>query len=460
MSREVPLVPGQPFLGSLKELREDVLAAYLKAQSTVGDVVRFQAGPPGMRTEVYGAFSPEAVRQILAGQAPAFRKDNPTYTEIRETVGNGLLTSQDAEYAFQRRMVQPLFTPKRVGGYASVVHAEAMRTLDAWKTAPEATTDVGADTAEFALRVVGRVLFGTDTDTAADVIRRCFPVIGESVLRRGLSPVRVPRTWPTPANRRTEAARRELYAVCDAIIERRIAAGEREEREDMISLLLRARDEDGAALDADAVRDQILIFLLAGHETTATTLAYALHLLAAHPEVQAAARAEVDAVLGDRPAGAADLDALPLLGRIVKETTRLYPAVAIMGRRCVTDTEVDGHRIPAGADVYVTPWVTHRRPDLWERPEEFHPDHFLPEAEATRPRHAWFPFGAGPRACVGARFSTLEITVALATVLRHTALHAVAPAGAPLPPADLGMALRPAGPLRIRTTARTQEAAA
>ncbi len=458
MSREVPLVAGHALLGSLKELREDVLAAYLRAQRTAGDVVRFQAGPPGLRTEVYGVFSADAVQQVLGSQAANFRKDNPTYTEIRESLGNGLLTSQDDEYVFQRRMVQPLFTRRRVNGYADAVRAEAVRTADGWKSTPDGVVEASAEMAEFSLRAVTRILFGADIDTALDVVRRQFPVIGDSVLRRGVSPVRLPRTFPTPANRRTLAAQRELYDVCDRIIAQRAAAGE-SAGDDMISLLVQGRDEDGSGLTAEAVRDQILIFLLVGHETTATSLAFALHLLAGHPEAGARARAEVDTVLAGRPVTAEDMDALPYLNQVLKETMRLYPAAPIIGRRAVADADVAGFRIPAGADVYLAPWVTHRHPDYWERPETFDPERFTPDREAARPRYAWFPFGGGPRACIGQHFSMLEACVALATVLQRYDVEACDPLGHTAP-AELGMALRPAGPLRVRVTARRTEAAA
>ncbi|MFJ4341005.1 cytochrome P450 [Streptomyces sp. NPDC088915] len=459
--RQVPLVAGHPLLGSLKELQEDVLAAYLRARGSVGDVVRFQAGPPGMRTEVYGVFSAEGVQQVLASRSANFRKDNPTYTEIRESLGNGLLTSQDDEYVFQRRMVQPLFTRRRVNEYAAAVHAETIRSVSDWHTRPDGVVDVSATMTEFALRTVSRILFGADIEAAVDVVRRRFPVIGESVLRRGVSPVRLPRTWPTPANRRTLTAQRELYEICDRIIARRTAAGEAgtDEADDMISLLVRARDEDGSRLSADAVRDQILIFLLAGYETTATTIACALHLLAGDAGVRARVRAEVDGVLAGRTPGAADVEALPYLNRVLKETMRVYPSVAIMGRRAVADTEVDGFRIPAGADVYLAPWVTHRHPAYWTRPDDFDPEHFTPEAEAARPRYAWFPFGGGPRACIGQHFSMLEAGIALAAVLQRFDLEAHDPPGRRAP-VDLGMALRPAGPLLVRVRPRTTEAVA
>lgn len=449
MSRQVPLVAGNSVLGSLQELRSDTLGAYLRAQRTYGDVVRFSAGPPGMRADVYGVFSARGVQQILASQAANFRKENAVYTEIRESIGNGLLTSQDEEYRFQRRMVQPFFTQRRVNGYADAVHWEAVATAAEWDAAPDGLVDASKEMAEFALRAVTRILFGSDIDTAIDVVRRNFPVLGDSVLRRGVAPLRIPRTWPTPANRRVAAAQRELYEICDRIIAERTAAGDTGEK-DMVSLLVRARDEDGAALDADAVRDQVLVFLLAGHETTATALAFSLHLLARHPEVQRRMLEEIDSVLDGRAAEAADADSLPYVGQVLKEAMRLYPSVAIMGRRNAEAADVDGFHIPAGSDVYLSPWVTHRHPDYWARPEDFDPDHFAPDAEAARPRYAWFPFGGGPRACIGQHFSMLEATIALATLFQRFELTAVDHEI----PVGLAMTMQAMGPMRVRVTPR------
>ncbi|AEW95633.1 MULTISPECIES: cytochrome P450 [Streptomycetaceae] len=449
MSKQAPLVAGHPLLGSLPDLRDDTLGAYLRARRDHGDVVRFEAGPPGLRASLYAVFSADGVQQILGTEASNFRKENDVYTEIRESIGNGLLTSQDEEYIRQRRMIQPLFTRRRVDAYAGAVHDEATATAHRWTTASGNVVDVVPEMAEFALRSVTRILFGSDIESAVDVVRRNFPVIGESVLRRGVAPLRIPRTWPTPANRRTATAQRELYAICDRIIAERTAAGH-DDSGDMISLLIGARDEDGSALDADSVRDQVLVFLLAGHETTATALAFGLHLLARHPDAQHAARAEVDAVLDGRPASAADLERLPYLTRVFKEAMRLYPSVAIMGRRSVADSEVCGFHIPGGSDVYVSPWVTQRHPDYWENPDAFDPDRFAPDLEAARPRYAWFPFGGGPRSCIGQYFAMLEGIIGLATFLQSYEFAAV-DAEVPL---ELGMTMRAAGPARVRLTRR------
>jgi cytochrome P450 len=285
-------------------------------------------------------------------------------------------------------------------------------------------------------------------DATVDVVDRCFPVITEYVLRRGYSPANVPRGWPTPGNRRAAAAMDELYAVCDGIIAARgkAPAADAEGGEDLLTLLAAAGAADGTGFDAAELRDQVLIFLLAGHETTATSLAFALHLLGRHPEEQVRAREEISRVLGDRTPEAADLDRLPYLTQVLKEAMRLYPAAPVIGRKAVAATEIGGHVVPAGADVILAPWVTHRHPAYWPDPDRFDPGRFAPEAEAGRPRYAWFPFGGGPRACIGQHFSMLESVIALAMILRAYEFEAVDTEV----PVHTGITLRATGPARCR----------
>ncbi|MFJ6866519.1 cytochrome P450 [Streptomyces termitum] len=448
---EAPRLTGLPVLGSLLDLKNDSLATFLRARRDHGDVVRISAGPPGARAVVYGVFSAEGAQQVLAGESANFRKDNAFYQEIRESFGNGLLTSQDEDYLRQRRLVQPLFTKRRVDGYAAAVAAE-VRTLTAeWDQAGADSVDVLQESTRLALRAVARILFGTDVDTAVDVVERCFPGVGAYVLRRGYSPLKVPRDWPTPGNRRAAALHQALYEVCDRIIADRKAAGRGPgDGDDLLTLLAEAESAEDSSFDATELREQVLVFLLAGHETTATSLGFALHLLARHPDVQRRAHEEVDRVLGGRTPGAADLDALPYVTRVLKETMRLFPAAPVIGRRAVAATEVGGVAIPAGADVVVAPWVTHRHPAYWEDPERFDPDRFTPEAEAARPRYAWFPFGGGPRACIGQHFSMLESVIALAMVLQRHGFEAVDTEV----PVSSAITLQVAGPARCRLVPR------
>ncbi|MDX2853664.1 cytochrome P450 [Streptomyces sp. PA03-3a] len=445
---KVPGPAGAPLLGSLLDLLRDPLGTYERARRDHGDLVRFTVGPPGLRAEVHAVFSPEGAQQVLAAEAAGFRKDNAFYEEVRQSLGNGLLTSQDADYQRQRRLLQPLFTPRQVDGCATAVTTEAAALSAAWHAAPDGTVDVLEEMHGLTLRTIARVLFGGAVEQAVEAVGRCMPVVDEHVRRRGFAPARTPRHWPTPGNRRAAAATAELYAVCDGIIERRRAEGG--DGQDLLSLLASARDEDGRPLDPDEIRDQVLIFLLAGHETTATSLAFALHLLARHPEAQSLAREEIDRVLGGRVPGAADLDALPHLTAVLKEAMRLYPAAPVIGRRSVAATRIGGHLVPAGADVIVVPWVIHRHPGHWTEPGRFDPGRFTPQAEAARHRYAWLPFGGGPRACIGRHLSLLESVLALAVLLRGHELTAVdqdVPLGA-------GITLQARGPARCRLTPR------
>ncbi|MFJ8082847.1 cytochrome P450 [Streptomyces sp. NPDC096205] len=447
----IPELTGLPLLGSLLDLKNDALGTFLRAQREHGDVVRISAGPPGMRATVHCVFSAEGAQQVLASDAANFRKDNAFYQEIRESFGNGLLTSQDGDYLRQRRLVQPLFTRRSVDTYDGAVAAEVTRLTDGWRERAEESVDVVQEMTGLALRAVARILFGTDVEETVGIVERCFPVLGTYVTSRGYAPRKLPRHWPTPANRRAAAAHEELYAVCDRIIAERRAAGDTGAGRDLLTLLVAAGSDEDGGFDAAELREQVLVFLLAGHETTATSMAFALHLLARHPEEQRRVHEELDRVLAGRTPDATDLDALLHLTRVLKEAMRLFPAAPAIGRRAVTATEIGGRTIPAGADVIVSPWVTHRHPAYWDDPERFDPDRFTPEAEAARPRYAWFPFGGGPRACIGQHFSMLESAIALAMILQSYRLEAVdthVPLGS-------AITLQALGPARCRLKTRT-----
>jgi cytochrome P450 len=448
----IPSPAGAPLIGSMLDLLRDPLATFLCAHREHGDIVRLSAGPPGLRMQLYTVFSAEGAQQVLATEAANFRKDTAVYQELRDAFGNGLLTGQDADYLRQRRLIQPLFTRRRIDGYARAFTDEAEATSASWRDAPGSTVDLITQMHRVVLRMVSRVLFGTDIETAIPVVERTIPQLSSQAIRRGLSPLSVPRHWPTRANRRAAAASAELYGVCDDIIARRRAEGRTVEGDgggdDLLALLNRAESAEDGSLDAAELRDQVLIFLLAGHETTASALAFALHLLALHPEAQGRVRAEIHSALGDRTPTAADMQALPYLTMVFKETMRLYPPAPVIGRRSVAATEIGGHRIPAGADVSVVPWVIHRHPEYWPDPERFDPERFTSEAEAARPRYTWFPFGGGPRACIGQHFAMLEAVLVLAVLLRDYELSAVdrrVEVGA-------GITLAALGPARCRVT--------
>lgn len=411
-------------LGVLPDLRRDVLGTFERARREHGDVVRLLAGPPRLQSTTYAFFHPDGIRQVMATEADRYRKDNAFYNEVRWALGDGLLNSQDDRWLRQRRFIQPLFTRRRIAGYAEAMGEEAEQLAGRWHraVADGRPIDLHAEMSRVTLRIVGRLLFGADVERAVPVVARVFPLLGEYARRRAYSPMRVPRAWPTPANRRAAAARAEIRGVCDELIAARRSHGAG--GDDLLSLLVAARDE-GERLDDAEIRDQVLIFLLAGHDTTAIALTFALQLLGLHGDAQERVRAEAVALNGHTP-GAADVEQLAYTTMVLKEAMRLYPPAWAFGRRNSVADEVGGHLVPAGADVVVSPWVTHRHPAFWEAPERFDPERFAPEREAERHRHAYFPFGAGPRACIGQYFSMLEAAIVLAVIVRDYELTSVA----------------------------------
>jgi cytochrome P450 len=326
---------------------------------------------------------------------------------------------------------------------------EAEAVAERWR-APARTgepVDVHAEISRLTLRVVGRLLFGAEVDRALPVVKAAFPVLGEHARRRAYNPASPPRSWPTPANRRAAHAQKALYDVCDELIQARRAAPNG--AQDLIGLLVSARDDGEALADAE-IRDQVLVFLLAGHDTTAIALTFALHLLGRHPEPRARVQAEVDAVLDGRTPDAADVERLPYTTMVLKEAMLLFPPAWATGRRTVSGDEIGGFPLPPGTDVIISPWVTHRHPEFWEAPERFDPERFAPAREAGRHRHAYFPFGAGPRACIGQYFAMLEAVIALAVLLRDYDVESLVERVPPAP----RITLHPAAPVPCRLRAR------
>jgi cytochrome P450 len=421
-----PVMPGSFLLGSALDLRRDMLGTCERAFQRYGDAVRFLAGPPGARLELHLLFHPDAAHRVLAGWSTNYRKENVFYSELRSAFGDGLLTTQDVRWQRQKRYLQPLFAPRRVNGYAAAMAEQVRPIVRQWRARPPGTVDLHEEMTRLTLATVCRILFGEDVGQVLPVVQRTFGPLGDAVRRRALAGGRVPLSWPTPVNQRLRRARLGLQGACDEIVAHRRATGDR--REDLLGLLLDARDEGSPLSDAE-IRDQVLIFLLAGHETTSTALTYALHLLGRHPEVQRQVRAEVAAIAGDRDLTAQDAATLEYTTMALKETMRLYPSAPFLGRQAVEDDQISGYRIPAGAEVVLAPWITHRHPQFWDQPDRFDPDRFLPEREKARHRYAWFPFGGGPRACIGQHFSMLESVIALATLVRD--FDFAAPPGEP-----------------------------
>jgi len=441
--RPAPLVAAG-LLGSVRELRRDFLGTLLAAHRDYGDLVRLRVGPPKIGPEIHFLFHPEGAHQIFGSRWQDYRKDTRFYQEMRGILGDGLLTSQDDEWLRQKRFLQPLFTVRRVNGYAEAMAEEAARLTRELRHRNESVLDVHAEMTRLTLRIVVRVLFGADSELALPVVRRAFPVLGKAGVIRAFSPVPLPLSWPTPTNRRARSAQAALFAVCDEIIARRraVAGQVKGPADDFLGMLLAARD-GGERLTDQEVREQVLVFLLAGHETTSTALSFTLHLLGQHLEIQRRVRDEIAAVVGDRTPTTEHAKALTYPTMVLKEAMRLFPSAPVIGRRSTVPSELCGHLVPAGVDIVVAPWVIHRHPEFWESPDVFDPERFTPELEKTRHRYAWMPFGGGPRTCIGQHFSMLESVIILSTLLRDFEFRTVTPRV----PVDVRITLRPKIPM-------------
>lgn len=443
LGKAVPVAKSLPVVGSMFEMLAGHQPALVDIRNKYGDVVLVHAGPPGMRFSMYCVFSPTGVEQVLSTKSHLFRKEGKGYTDMRAMMGDGLLNSQDETHRRQRRILHPLFTNRAVDTYADLICEEVVRITGTW----EDVADVYEAASAFSLRVMARTLLGTDIEKMIEVYQRTIPFLNNLLLRRGMQPRSIPLDWPTPTNRKAAAYLQEAYDEVDDIIMRRRSQPETGST-DMISKLAQATDEEGNPLSVVEIRDNVRNLLVVGKETVSDAVAFSLHLLGKHPEIQEKCRAEVMAQIGSRKPLPSDVVRLPYLTCVVKETLRLYPSVPQIERKITADAEIDGYHIPAGSTVWTDPWVSHRNPTYWPDPERFDPDRFRPENAAARPRYAYYPFGGGGRACIGQYYSMLQCVLAIALVLRDYRLETIDQRVK----IDYGISLQPTSPMRCRVT--------
>ncbi len=419
---EVPTLPGRRLIGTFPGIRRDYLGTIDRADREVGGLTRIVAGPPGWRLTVFSVTSPELIEDVLS-RPDDFRKHHPGYRELRRALGDNVLTSEGEVWHRQRRFLASMFTRRRVvATYAPVMTAEAQRLVSRWRSAADRGTPLDAypEMVATASRISGRILFGADMSTATDLLTR-FRRVNDQLLRRAVSPHPLPTYLPTPGNRRMNRGLAQTRGIVDQLIAHRRSGGEADP-DDMLGLLLAARDADNGQdrLSDTEVADQVMLFLLAGHDTTSVTLCCVLLQLALHPDWQQRIRDEIDRVLGGRPVTAADLARLQWIGRTVRETMRLFPAAHGVGRSTDREQLLGGYRIPAGVWVEVSIWGVHHSGRTWPDPERFDPTRFdLPEGRLPGGhRYAYLPFGAGPRACIGMPISLTEVQIVLATIMQ------------------------------------------
>ncbi|GAA5105468.1 cytochrome P450 [Haloechinothrix salitolerans] len=446
---------GREALHLLPSLRADPLAAISELTRTHGDLV---CVPLPRGNQLTLTSRPELVSHVLVGNQDNYRKAR-TYRPLTEVLGNGLLTNEGESWARQRRLVQPMFARRRIDAFAPAMVDAASTAMDRWATLGEdSVVDVADEMSALTLDVVGRALFSTDLSGEASEMAPALETVLESFVKVVRHPLfmLVPdyHRWPTPARLRARGAERHLRGVVDGLITARRAVpsdpSDTSGREDtdLLDALLSARDDDGEPLDEQQIRDELMTFLLAGHETTANALAWTLLLLSRHPDARDRLVAEVDDVLSGRAASAADVTKLEWTSAVLSESMRLYPPAWMIEREARDSDELDGIRIPAGSIVATPPYLVHRNPEHWPNPEGFDPHRFLPGA-ADRHRLAYLPFGGGRRQCIGGGFAMLEAVLLLATITQRFELDLVP---GHQPQALTAVTLRPANgiPMMLR----------
>ena len=412
--RRPPGPPPRFLIGNLPLFDPDPLSIYTRWAREFGDIFYYRAG----WMDVYFLNHPSLIESVLVSQSQNFAKDK-VIQNSRWFLGEGLLTSEGSGWLRQRRLSQPAFHRERMASYGHTMAAYAEDMLSTWQHGEE--RDIHQEMMQLTMRIVAKVLFSVEVKADTERVAGALNILmrhtsgGRMILPPAL------RHIPVPAMIRVKRAVRELDDIVNRIIRQRRAGGE--DTGDLLSMLMAARDEDGSGMTDRQLRDEILTFLLAGHETTAVSLSWTWYLLSQHPEVEQKLREELTQVLGGRAPRLEDLPRLPYTDKVVKESMRLYPPAWSLARTVTKEVELGGYRLPVGANVVMSQWILHRDPRFFEQPEQFNPDRWTAEAAQRLPRFAYFPFGGGPRLCIGASFAMMEANLLLAAIAQRFQLR-------------------------------------
>jgi cytochrome P450 len=400
-------------------LMRDPLVFLGKVFREYGDIVQMRF----FNLRIFAIAHPDGIKHALQENHRNYTKSFD-YQILARLLGNGLVTSEGDLWLRQRRLMQPMFHKQKIAAFGAMMVDCAGALLERWDARAKSgeAFDVTPEMMRLTLQIVGRALLTMDLTGQADVIGRDMTITNERFAEFDLGMF---APWlPTPANLRFNRAVRELRALVLDIIAKRRAEGR--DYGDLLSMLLAVRDEEtGEGMSDEQLRDEVLTLILAGHETTATALSWIWYLLSQHPEVEAKLHTELDAVLGGRAPAMADLANLTYTGMVVDEAMRVFPPVWAVGRAAIADDEIMGYHIPKGSNLMLSQYYAHRHPQFWENPERFDPERFSPERAGGRPRYAFFPFGGGPRMCIGNIFALTEAQLILASVAQRYRLRLV-----------------------------------
>jgi cytochrome P450 len=431
---------------SLGPLNNNPLEYFTKVAHEYGDI----AGMRVLNFRTIFVNHPDLIEEVLVTNARKYSKGRVLRAN-RHVFGEGLLTSEGEFWLRQRRLAQPAFHRARIASYAATMVEYTERMLHGWKGGEE--RDAHQEMMRLTLRIVGKTLFDADVERDAQEVGKSLELLLEigANFRRTIF---VPHWLPTPTNLRVKREVTQIERILYRIIGERRASGR--DAGDLLSMLLSAQDEDGSRMTDRQLRDEAITLFLAGHETTAGTLSWTWWLLAQNPAVEARLHAELDAVLGDRVPCLDDLPKLVYTGHVITESLRLYPAAWGMARLVIEDHQIAGYPVTKGMGVAMAQWVVHRDPRWYDSPEEFRPERWEDDFLKRLPRFAYFPFGGGPRQCIGNTFALMEAALVLATIARKFRLR-LAPNHPVVPLASI--TLRPRHGVRVMLESREKKEA-
>jgi cytochrome P450 len=394
--------------GNLPDFRAARLDFFVNCARDFGDMVKLRFA----HRRIFLVSHPDLIEEILVTQSKNFIKHfalrlNPL------VLGKGLLTSEGEFWLRQRRLIQPVFVRSRIVGYAAAMVTATERLIGEWKAGE--SRDIMAEMMRVTLEIAAKTLFGAEVGGEAHAVAEAMEIMQNNFLQRFNSLVPLPIWIPTPGNLRMKRVVRHLDDILFGFIRQRRA--ENVDKGDLLSLLLHARDEaDGSRMSDRQVRDEAMTLFLAGHETTALTLSWAWYLMAQHPEAEQRLWVELESVLGKRAPTVEDWPRLKFTEMIALESMRLYPPAYVIGREAIADCAIGGYAVPRGTTLLMPQWVVQRDPRFYDEPEKFRPERWGEERVKSMPKFAYFPFGGGPRVCIGQQFAMMEMVMILATI--------------------------------------------
>lgn len=423
--RRLPPGPkGVPVMGVGLEMQKDIVGKLMEGFRTYGNIVRF----PIPRFEIYLLAHPDDVKHVLQENNKNYPKIPLVDNKFKRISGEGLLTASGPHWMKQRRLSQPAFHRQRIAGFGTIMTDTTAKALERWQRVADTgqTLDMRYEMMRISLDVMSETLFAADMSAHADMVSEAVSVMFEHTHTRLNAVVDPPLNVPIPSNRRFLRSRENLDRMVYDLIRERRQRKDAKDTGEFLSILMDVRDEDtGAGMSDVEIRDEIMTFIFAGHETVSTGLTWVLVLLSQHPGVRRRMHAEIDAVLGGRTPTPEDVPKLRYTSMAIDEAMRLYPPIWLIARQPLEDDEIGGYHVPAGTFVFVPPYVVHRNPEFWTNPEGFDPERMAPEAQQGRHRYAYYPFGGGPRKCIGDYFGLLEMQLVVPMLLQSFDLELV-----------------------------------